>query len=161
MPMIPILTSRTEAYPVKQKKLASVLAALALLFIVGITATTTFGQQIAPDPTPTTPEPLIVGIELSPPFVMKEDDRYTGMSIELWETLASRMGRTYEYREFDTVGNLINATAANEIDVAVSNITVNEFERSVSNSRNPGSTAGCVSWSMRATRRVFGISLQD
>lgn len=70
--------------------------------------------------------PLRVGVHDSPPFVMKKDDGYVGMAIDLWDLVASELGYTYEYEEYETVREMIDATAAGEIDVAVSNLTITE-----------------------------------
>lgn len=38
------------------------------------------------------PEELVVGVYFSPPFVEEHDDgNYSGMAIDLWETVADRM----------------------------------------------------------------------
>ncbi|MDQ2704854.1 MAG: transporter substrate-binding domain-containing protein [Pseudomonadota bacterium] len=73
-----------------------------------------------------TPEPLKVGIFVNPPFVMKEHGRLTGMAVELWQELAARLGRSFSYVEFETVHDLIEATAGGSIDVAVTNLTINQ-----------------------------------
>ncbi|HWJ75615.1 MAG TPA: transporter substrate-binding domain-containing protein [Kaistia sp.] len=70
--------------------------------------------------------PIRVGVHLSAPFVMKRGNKYTGMAIDLWESLAGQLQRTYAYQEFPTVGALIKAAHDDQIDIAVSNITVNE-----------------------------------
>ncbi|MBK0329769.1 transporter substrate-binding domain-containing protein [Rhodobacteraceae bacterium F11138] len=69
---------------------------------------------------------LIVGIHDSPPFVMSEDGEVSGLAIELWEMMAEELGHEYEYREYDTVREMIDATADGEIDIAVSNLTITE-----------------------------------
>ncbi len=71
-------------------------------------------------------EPIAVGVHVSPPFVMKDGARFNGMAVELWEELASRLERPYTYREYATFGDLVRATEAGEVDLAVSNLTVTE-----------------------------------
>ncbi len=70
--------------------------------------------------------PIRVGVHLSAPFVMKRAGKYTGMAIELWESLATNLKRDFAYQEFPTVGALIRAAHDDQIDIAISNITVNE-----------------------------------
>lgn len=67
---------------------------------------------------------MTVGVYLSPPFVMKEGDRYTGMAIDLWEQLSSELDLQSEYVELDTYSALVDATADGEVDVAVTNLTI-------------------------------------
>ncbi len=69
-------------------------------------------------------ESVRVGVYVSPPFVTKSGDGYGGMSIELWESLAGTLNLESDYRAYPTVGALVDATAAGEIDVAVSNLTI-------------------------------------
>lgn len=68
--------------------------------------------------------PLMVGVYVHPPFVMKADDAFQGMAIELWQWLASRLELDSEFVEFSNVGELTSATASGAIDVAVTNMTV-------------------------------------
>jgi len=67
-----------------------------------------------------------VGLYLSPPFVMQEQSRFTGMAVELWETIAASQGMESEYRPFSTVRALIDAAANGEIDVAVTNLSITQ-----------------------------------
>lgn len=70
--------------------------------------------------------PVTVGVQINAPFVMKTDDGYTGMAIDLWNGLATSIGADTQYREYETVGDLVRATAAGDVDVAVTNLTVTE-----------------------------------
>jgi polar amino acid transport system substrate-binding protein len=67
---------------------------------------------------------LTVGVYESPPFVMKDGERFTGMSIDLWERLAGDLDLQADYVELDTVGELVSATANGLVDVAVTNLTI-------------------------------------
>lgn len=70
--------------------------------------------------------PLMVGTYVSPPFVMKDGKRYSGMAIELWEAAAKPLKLDYAYREYPTFEALVEATERGEVDVAVSNLTITE-----------------------------------
>ncbi len=101
----------------------SVLMALFVL----VAATCQVGAQDSqPSPPEATPERVTVGVRLSAPFVIAEGDGFTGLSVELWEDLASRLGLQWDYRTYDTARALVDATAAGEVDVAVTNLTVTE-----------------------------------
>ncbi|MBK0326153.1 transporter substrate-binding domain-containing protein [Rhodobacteraceae bacterium F11138] len=69
---------------------------------------------------------LIVGVHDSPPFVMSEDGEYTGLAIDLWEYVAEKLGYQFGYREYETVREMLAATEAGEIAVAVTNLTITE-----------------------------------
>ncbi|NNJ92778.1 MAG: transporter substrate-binding domain-containing protein [Gammaproteobacteria bacterium] len=69
-------------------------------------------------------ETLQVGVREIPPFVMKQPDgRYTGVSIELWQRIASQMNLNYEYHSKDLAG-LLEGLKSGELDVAVAALTV-------------------------------------
>ncbi|WP_295805593.1 transporter substrate-binding domain-containing protein [uncultured Nitratireductor sp.] len=71
--------------------------------------------------------PLDVGVYVNAPFVEKEENGdYTGLAVELWEGLAESLGREYRFIEFESVHDLMGAAASSDIDVAVSNLTINE-----------------------------------
>lgn len=68
--------------------------------------------------------PVTVGVYVHPPFVIRDGERYGGMAIELWEWLAARLDLESTYVEYGNVGALVDATASDRIDVAVTNMTV-------------------------------------
>jgi polar amino acid transport system substrate-binding protein len=70
------------------------------------------------------PRTLRVGVYASPPFVMKKGDQYTGMAIDLWTSLAARLGVRSEYVELDSPGHLVDAAANGDVDIGVTNLTV-------------------------------------
>ena len=71
------------------------------------------------------PEELVVGVYVSPPFVEEhEDGNYSGMAIDLWETVADRMDLAFRYATYPTFGSLVRATASGEVDAAVTNLTI-------------------------------------
>ena len=67
---------------------------------------------------------VIVGLYVSPPFVMARDRHYSGMAVELWNSLAAELGVRSDFRVFPTVGALVEATANGSVDVAVTNLTI-------------------------------------
>lgn len=101
---------------IRAMKMPAIALALLLLFLL----TNVVAQAQEPA------APLEVGVFTNPPFVMHDDGRFTGMAIELWERLAADLGRQYRYVEFKTVHDLVEATASGDIDVAVTNLTINK-----------------------------------
>lgn len=69
--------------------------------------------------------PLAIGIHLDPPFVIEENGTYTGMAIELWQILADNLGQQYHYVTYPDFTALVDATEAGQVDVAVTNLTIN------------------------------------
>src|SRR5690606_24745730 len=80
-----------------------------------------FAQEL-----PDAKQPARVGVYVSPPFVIEEKGRFTGMAVELWQALAEAQGLQSDYRVFPTVRALIDAAANDEIDVAVTNLTITQ-----------------------------------
>ncbi|KXF74976.1 ABC transporter substrate-binding protein [Paramesorhizobium deserti] len=48
------------------------------------------------------------------------------MAVDLWENVAAKLGRQYRYVQFETVHDLVQATASGNLDVAVTNLTINQ-----------------------------------
>ena len=61
---------------------------------------------------------LVVGTIVAPPLYMKTaDGRWEGFAVELWQAVAERMGTPFEFREFSTLEQLLDALEKQEIDV--------------------------------------------
>lgn len=68
--------------------------------------------------------PLIVGTKIAPPFVIrKEDGSLSGISIELWQRVASDLGLQYELREVE-LQQLLDGLEDGSLDVSVAALTV-------------------------------------
>lgn len=69
-------------------------------------------------------EKLIVGVKDAPPFVIfEEDGTYSGISVWLWEKVASEQNIDYQYKPYDLDG-LLKAVANNEVDLSINPLTV-------------------------------------
>ena len=98
--------------------------AIFTLFVVSVGAVPASAQQVKTPVQAPDSGPLTVGVYVHPPFVMKDDGNLHGMAIDLWEWVANQRGVESEYVELSNIGELVNATASGEIDVAVTNMTV-------------------------------------
>ncbi|WP_368911997.1 transporter substrate-binding domain-containing protein [Taklimakanibacter deserti] len=101
------------------------IAAIRLLLSC-VVLTLAVGMASAQDTSTPSRQPLRVGVYISPPFVMKEGDRFTGMAIEPWEALAAKLKLPFDYEEVATVTDLIEATSSGKLDVAVTNLSITE-----------------------------------
>lgn len=71
------------------------------------------------------PQPLNVGVYVSPPFVDKTvGDLHSGMAIDLWEASGRALGFTFQYTSYPSLRELVAATAKGEVDAAVTNLTI-------------------------------------
>jgi ABC-type amino acid transport substrate-binding protein len=61
---------------------------------------------------------LLVGTMVAPPFSQKTaDGRWEGFSIELWQAVAQRLGVSFELREYESFGALLDELEKGAIDV--------------------------------------------
>jgi ABC-type amino acid transport substrate-binding protein len=71
---------------------------------------------------------LRVGIKVEPPFVIRESgNSFSGLSVDLWKSIASEEGAGYEFVEYKDHLGLIRALDFKEIDVTINPIHVNEI----------------------------------
>lgn len=106
---------------------------LATLHATGVAS----GQDVEPDKRTVT-----VGVYVNPPFVVQEQDHYTGMAIELWEILAERLALATRYEAFPNYAALLEATRNGSIDVAVANITITRERAEILSFTQPWYDAG-------------------
>ncbi len=67
---------------------------------------------------------LLVGTKIAPPFSMKDKEgQWEGMSIELWDLIAKRLGLKYQFEEH-TLKTLLDSVAENKLDVGIAAITI-------------------------------------
>ena len=110
-----------------RRAIALLLAVICNLVLAGAAT-----AQSATPPTPSAAQPVTVGYHVSPPFVMRDGDgALGGMAIELWEEIARGLGYSSDYVEYPTIGALLAATEAGEIDIATSNISITEDRAAV------------------------------
>lgn len=74
--------------------------------------------------TATQPKTVKVGVYVNPPFIIKHGNVYEGIAFELWQGIARREGLVSNFVDYPTVRQLLAATEAGEIDVAIGNLTI-------------------------------------
>ena len=79
--------------------------------------------QPAGDPAADRNGPIRVAVKPAEPFVIESDDGFEGISIELWERVAERVGIEYEYVRTDLDG-LLGSVESGEAGAGVGAITV-------------------------------------
>ena len=93
--------------------------AAGIILAIGVTGIAGAQEQAVPSS-----KAVEVGLFVSPPFVMQGKDGYEGMAVDLWELVAGRLGLVSNYRVYPTVRQLVKATEAGDIDVAVTNLSI-------------------------------------
>jgi ABC-type amino acid transport substrate-binding protein len=103
------------------RRLKVTLALLAtLLVLAGMAAYGRFMPVQAQTGSP----PLRVATKPLEPFVYLAGDEPTGFSIDVWAEIADRLGLTYEWVEYETVGEILSAVEDGTADVAIAGISM-------------------------------------
>ena len=70
------------------------------------------------------PRPVVVGTYVDPPFVQSQDGRMSGFSVELWESIATRLNQPFTWKTYATVTGLLAAARTGAVDVAVTDLSI-------------------------------------
>jgi ABC-type amino acid transport substrate-binding protein len=70
------------------------------------------------------PAPITAAVYITPPFVMKSGDSFTGFTWELWQKIADDLKLNYEVRSVGTIPELLQLVHDKQVDVAVANLTI-------------------------------------
>jgi polar amino acid transport system substrate-binding protein len=81
-------------------------------------------QTVAAPAETTAPVELRVITRLVPPFVMKDDDKYKGFSVELWQAIAKQINQPFRFVEVPTIKEILAGMKAGDGDVAIAAISV-------------------------------------
>ena len=96
-----------------------------LLMLAASLATVACAQSPEPDgQTNQDQQPLRVVTKEIEPFVIKEGDRLTGFSIDLWKEIALLIGQPFEFIEVDSVGEQLKAVEDGEADLGIAAISI-------------------------------------
>jgi polar amino acid transport system substrate-binding protein len=80
-------------------------------------------SQAVDTPKPTTE--IKLGVREIKPFVIKDGDKYTGFSIDLWNNIAQRADiKTVSYQTFPNVGELLTGVQTNKVDAGIAAISI-------------------------------------
>ncbi len=69
---------------------------------------------------------FVIGVTTTPPFVMEENGEYVGLSIDSWELINEEMDFDYEFREYSSLSELLNAIENSEVDFSINPVTVTD-----------------------------------
>ncbi|MDR9487764.1 transporter substrate-binding domain-containing protein [Salibacter sp.] len=84
----------------------------------------TVGFSKAADSVNSKKQTIKVGIKPAPPFVYEDQGVIQGLSVELWQLVDGQLGSEYEYVKYETIDELIDATANGEVDLSINPVTV-------------------------------------
>ena len=112
-------------------------AAIAMVCLGSVLASETLGEAQS-----TAAKPLIVGTKQAPPFAIKNaDGTWSGISIDLWRTIANELQLKYELHEFD-LDELLEGVEKGSVDAAVAALTVTGEREKVMDFTHPFYSSG-------------------
>lgn len=86
-----------------------------------------FGLQcVAQVPAPVEKDKLVIGITETPLFVVKENNKFKGLSISSWLLVNQRLNHDYEFKVYPDLSSLLTAVENNEVDLSINPVTVTD-----------------------------------
>lgn len=83
-----------------------------------------FTNSQAQDSIPLNEQKVTIGITQTPPFIIKNGDSYSGLSVSSWKLVNDELEMDYEFREYASLSELLTAVEENEVDFSINPITV-------------------------------------
>ncbi len=109
-----VIESAYERYCVKVTKMFFVIAALILIIHPVATMAAPEGEPIS-----AAGKKLVVGVLNDPPYLVKEKDgQWSGLNVDIWESIARDLNVDYEFKEMP-FGGLIDALKNGTIDLSI------------------------------------------
>ena len=108
--------------------------------------------------TPPLPAQLVIGTKESPPFAMKgPDGKWTGISIDLWQDMATKLNLHYTFKEMD-LEHLLGGVTNGTLDAAVAAISVTADREEFLDFTQPYYTTGLgIAVSEKTTAPWLGV----
>ncbi|HSP12730.1 MAG TPA: transporter substrate-binding domain-containing protein [Salegentibacter sp.] len=85
-----------------------------------------FTESYAQDSLTSATEKLQIGVTEMPPFVVKDDGEYSGLSISSWELVNKEFGADYDFRAYPSLIALMDAVENGEVDLSINPVTVTD-----------------------------------
>ncbi|MBU0614392.1 transporter substrate-binding domain-containing protein [Patescibacteria group bacterium] len=134
-------------------KKETVAVTLSLIFLFCITITPFFVQKVFAEN-----HEITVGFKQAPPFTIKNDKgEWEGISIELWQEIASELKLSYEINEY-SLKDLQTSLKNKSIDVAVAALTITEDREKKYDFTHPFYTTGLgIAVKFKQKSNVFAL----
>lgn len=84
---------------------------------------------------------LIIGVTAAPPFVIPDDEGYSGLSIDLWQETAAEHNWAYRFEAYELEA-LLEAVSTGQVDVAIGAITATAEREERMDFAHPVTSAG-------------------
>ena len=83
--------------------------------------------SFAQDTLASTTEKLQIGITETPPFIVEDNGKYSGLSISSWEMVNDKLKADYEFRTYPSLVALLDAVETGEVDFSINPVTVTDL----------------------------------
>lgn len=93
------------------------------------------------------------------PFVFVDDEPLRGFSVDYWNEVAERIGAETEWVTFDTVGEVIDAVAAEEVDAGIAGISITSERETIVDFSQPYYNSGLQIATQSSTGASTGTTL--
>jgi len=87
------------------------------------------------------------------PLIFKENGKYVGFEIELWETIAKKISMDFEYEEH-AFPEIISLIANKKADVGLAGITINERREKIVDFSHPTLSSGLLILTNKDRRKI-------
>ncbi|NJW53829.1 transporter substrate-binding domain-containing protein [Salinimicrobium oceani] len=81
--------------------------------------------SIAQDSLPK-PTKLVIGLTEAPPFVVKEGNQFSGLSIDSWRLVNRSLDSDFSFKSYPSLEQLLSAVEHGEVDFSINPITVTD-----------------------------------
>lgn len=78
------------------------------------------------DSSATIQKKLKIGIFETPPFVMHNGNKYSGLSVDSWKLVNNKLNADYTFETYDSLGALLDAVENGEVDFSINPVTVTD-----------------------------------
>jgi ABC-type amino acid transport substrate-binding protein len=112
-----------------------------LLWLAALLAAVVLSAQRAPTQAQSG-DTLRVATKPLAPFVFTSGDTPTGYSVDVWAEVAARLGLAYEWVEYETVGEILDAVQNGAADLAIAGISMTREREAVVDFTHPYFDAG-------------------
>ena len=113
-----------------------------LLFLGALGLLGGLARPVAADQSVQGDQPVRVATKPLEPFVIKQNDRWTGFSIDLWDKIAQERGWKYEWVEVKSVSDQLAAVQNGTTDAAMAGISITPEREAIVDFSHPYFNAG-------------------
>ena len=78
------------------------------------------------DSLPPSSKKMLIGVTVTPPFIEKHAQGFSGLSVASWKMVNEQLQYDYEFKEYENLGSLLDGIASGEVDFSINPVTVTD-----------------------------------